>query len=271
MIGGKKGIGVSTLAVLILFLSIFLVLIAFTGGIKNFLQERSDVEVCRLSAIAQAKTKPAGLDVTKVSLKCPRRQVKFFEDRVEINGKRMRKYKFNKLDSNTVNKVVAEELRLCWYMMGEGELNVFRANLVVNENACVICSEIGFDKSVGKQTFSGLVDFLKTEKIPNSDEYYIDYLVKSQRNMYLTVPFVGLLPWTQYGPWGYGTTNFIEDESKRQKPDTTSFDTSKQYVIYFLGFKPGIVNSVLQAFDSAYYIGLGEPEKAVKECQRIVN
>jgi len=156
-------------------------------------------------------------------------------------------------------------------MMGEGTVDAFRQNIIKGENVCTICAEINFDNSVKQNEFWGLVKYLKTEKIPNSRDYYIDYLIKSQRNIYLELPLIGLLPWTQYGPWGNGTTNIKEIEGDKKKPSTTTFDTSKDYVIYFLGFKPGIFNDKLGAFSSAYYIGLGGPEKAAEECKRLVN
>lgn len=259
MIKEKKGIGAGALAVIILTLSIFVILIFFTDIFTGILKRGGDIEVCRLSVLAQARTKVVGK--TPISLECSRRQVKFFNNKVEINGKKEPKYDFKELDDEVVNKVIAEELRLCWYMMGEGKIDVFRQDIAIfGDRVCTICSEVSFDKKVNKnKKFNGLVNYLKGNKIQGQDVYYFDYLINSQRNLYL---LWGNIPWTQYTPWSYGTTNKIEE---------SFFQTDKNYVIYFLGSKPDWLSDKIKAFTSAYYIGLGDPGKAAEECKRLVN
>ena len=145
MTKGKKGIiGYGALATIILVLVVAFILLNWAGTFASILKKGSDIEVCRLSVLAQAQTKLLGQ--TPVSLKCSRRQVKLFNDKIEINGKKESKYEFKEVDDNIVNKLIAEELRLCWYMMGEGEINVFRQNIIVNtDTVCVVCAEISFD------------------------------------------------------------------------------------------------------------------------------
>ena len=276
----KKGIGFYTLAVLLILLAILLIFLPFTSTLVAMLKKGGDIEACRLSVLAQAQTKLGGS--SPVSLKCDRRQVKFYNNKIEINGKKDPKYDFKQLDSSVVNKAVAEELRLCWYMMGEGELNVFQQQLseativaFTGENVCNICSEISFDKSVDRtKQFTGLVDYLKGNKIPNQDAYYFDYLIKSQRNKYL---LWGIVPWTQYTPWSWGTTdkisdNLEEDLKKYQEAGTyTEFNPDERYIIYFLAWKPSWLKEKLHSSTSAYYIGLASPGKVVSGCRMLVN
>ena len=276
----KKGIGFYTLAVLLILLAILLIFLPFTSNLVGVLKKGGDVEACRLSVLAQSQIKLAGS--SPVSLNCDRRQVKFYNNKIEINGKKDPKYDFKQLDSSVVNKAVAEELRMCWYMMGEGELNVFQQQLseativgFTGENVCNICSEISFDKSVDRtKQFTGLVDYLKGNKIPNQDAYYFDYLIKSQRDKYL---LWGIVPWTQYTPWSWGTTDKIsdsleEDLKKYQETGTyTEFNPDERYIVYFLAWKPSWLKEKLRSSTSAYYIGLASPGKVVSGCRMLVN
>ena len=200
MIDGKRSMGYSTLAIIILLLVLAYVLLTNTNTFAGILKKGGDIEVCRLSVLAQASVKLAGQ--SPLSLKCPRREIKLFNDKVEINGKKEAKYEFKKLDDNIVNKIVAEELRLCWYKMGEGEVNVFQQAYVTEiDTVCLICSEISFDQKLENKQFQGLVDYLKGNKMHETDIYYFDYLIRSQRNTYL---LWGNIPWSQYTPWGLG-------------------------------------------------------------------
>jgi len=277
----KKAGGVGTLGVVILTLVVFLVLFPFTGIFASIVTKGGDIEACRLSVLAQAQKKIAGQ--TFVSLKCPRKQLKFFDDGVEINdGEKEPKYKFKKLDDEAVNRVIAEELWGCWDMMGRGKLDVFRNNLIglgAGDNVCIICAEMSFDKSVGQKQFKGLIDYLKGEKILGKDDYYWDELSDSQKDIYLDPPWIGKIPYTNYlmaGLFGqYSTTTELlemevnpEGEYEKQDPVV---DTSKEYVVFFSGFKPKATWKFLGWHESAYYIVFGSPAKAVSSCKRLVN
>jgi len=268
----KRAVAMPFLVILILGLIILLFMGPLISTINSTLKRSSDVEKCRISAVSQSTFKVAGASI--VSLKCPRRYLTFFDNRVVVNGKMMRKYEFDKLDDKTVNKVIAEELRLCWYKMGEGEYDVFKQNMMDGENVCVVCTEIDFDKGVEQSSFSGLTVYLNHE-MPNSNMAYLTYLVKSQRNMYVQLPRGIQVPWTQViSSWlrKKGTTNLIQKGfDPKEESKEAPFEKSKRYVVYFLGFKPGKFNDIVSAYDSAYYIGLGEPDKLENECARLQN
>ena len=123
-----------------------------------------------------------------------------------------------------------------------------------------------------------MLDYLKSNKIQGGKTSYFDYLIRSQSNLYIW----GDIPWTHYTPWGLGTTDLItsglsnaenfEENLKRYSQDKDAgFDANKNYVIYFLGFKPAWATELIKARKSAYYIGLGRPDKLVKECSRLQN
>ncbi|MBS3104695.1 hypothetical protein J4234_00390 [Candidatus Woesearchaeota archaeon] len=256
----KKGISAEMMVVLLAFVIVAMILLAFSSRLKDLLIQDSDVETCRLSVLAQAQTKIAGKTI--VPLECPRRLVKIFNDKAEINGKRS-KYQYKQLTNEQVNEIAAEELRLCWYMMAEGKRDVFEQSYFFSEGKyyqCIICSEIEFDKEVGTKSYEGLTDYLKSKKLPKMDISYHDYLIRSQQNLYL---LWGIVPWTQYTPWGYGTT---KRDSFKDK-----FETNEKYLIYFLAHKPSWLVGLTGGYTSAYYIGLGNEEKLREECAILIN
>lgn len=269
----KKGIGWGQMALIMLALVVAILLIFNTNLLAQVLKRGSNVETCRLSVLAQARLKVAGS--SPVRLDCERRNINFFKDKIEINGKKDSKYDFNALDKNTVNKAVAEELRLCWYMMGEGQINVFEQDISGGiENVCTICSEVSFDKEVDANIqFEGLLDYLKGTKIPNQDITYFDYLIRSQRSKYI----LGVIPWSYWTPWSWGTTDQISDnlqESLRKYQESKSYDDfnpSRRYVVYFLAWKPDVTNEALKTYTSSYYIGLATPSKITEKCSRLAN
>jgi len=274
----KKGIGYGAMAWMVLALFIAIALFSNTALIAQILKKDSNIEICKLSVLAQAQTKLAGSSLAK--LDCERRKVVFFEDKIEINNKKEPKYEFKKIDQNMVNKVVAEELRLCWYMMGEGQMNVFEQEPVdiaiqpIAEKVCAICSEVSFDKSVKQKEFSGFIDYLKSTKIPKGEIHYFEYLIRSQRDKYF---LWGWVPWTQYSPWGWGTTDRISDnmEGASKEYDETQTDSDfssyKRYVVYFLASKPTWLKEKFGHTTSAYYIGIATPSKVIQECTRLAN
>src|SRR3989338_5222821 len=210
----KKGLTWSTFGILVLLAATFLLLWAFAGNFVGILKEGGDVEACRLSVLAQAQTNKL-VGTSPVPFQCNRRQVKLYNNKIEINGQKDTKYDFKELNSNIVNKLVAEELRLCWYALGEGELSVFEQDLIdpgiitfTGESVCDICAEISFDKSVDStKQFTGLLDYLKSTKVPDGSYYYFDYLIKSQKDKYI----FGIVPWTHYTPWSWGTTDQVSE------------------------------------------------------------
>ena len=258
----SKGMITQQLVLIIILLVSAVVLFAATSSFTNIFKNKSDIEVCRLSVLAQEQTKFIGKSV--VSLDCPRRDVKFFNDKVEINTKKAKEYSFKEINEDIVNRAIANELSSCWYKIGEGNVDVFEREYIAGlNNVCLICAEIKFSKEIKESTFKNLDQYLKDNTLENSDITYHDYLVKEQRDRYISIPGLGALPWTQYIPNGFGTTSLIEDEG---------FNTNKHYVIYFLAFKPDWFNEKLvKAYSSAYYIGLAEPSKLSKVCNLLIN
>ena len=261
---GMEGIGivVSILAVLV----VFLVLFPFVNNINTKSKEKSDIETCRLSVLAREKTKFAGK--TSVNLDCPRRQIIFYNNKVEINGKKDASYNFKNLDDKTVNEVLAKELRLCWYKLGEGKVNGFDAPLFIPNSpkklSCLICSEIKFDDSLSKNIFYGLEEYLKNTKTQGTT--YWDYIIKPQK----VVKF-------RFNVVGKGFSGYIQD-STTSKIDINNFEAGKDYIIYYSVYQTDQVDQWInslpisnQDFNDDYYIGVDTPDNVIENCGIINN
>src|SRR3989338_2056864 len=97
----KKALGMGTLAVLIISLAVLFTLGFFSDAIAGIITGKGDIETCRLSVLAQSQTKfLGGLVESPISLKCPRIHITFFENKVEINGKKSGNYKFQELSND---------------------------------------------------------------------------------------------------------------------------------------------------------------------------
>ena len=255
-----------TMVILLIFVLGAIILFNFSGKLSTFFKEDSDIETCRLSVLAQSQTRNipvvnVGTPGTIVPLDCPRRILKVFEDKVEIKDKKSTKYKFKKLSEDDINNLVAEELRLCWYRMAEGKRNIFENSWIFGDPyTCLICSEIQFDDELKGKSYGGLLEYLKSRKIPKSDISYFAYLIRSQNNIHL---LWGRLPWAQWTPWGYGTTDKIDKDDK--------INTNDKYSIYFIAYKPSFASQVTKAYTQSSYIGLKIEEKLTEECHIQVN
>lgn len=259
----KKAIAITTVVALVILILGAWVMFAFAGKLGTLFKEDSDIETCRLSVLAQAQTRNipvVNVDTpgTIVPLDCPRRNLKIYDNKVEINGKESAKYDFKKLTQDEINNIIAEEMRLCWYKMGEGGKNVFEHSILLGvDKTCLICAEIEFDRKLNSE-YGGLVDYLKSRKISKGEISYYEYIAREQRNLYI----LNNIPWTQWTPWGKGSTERISEDR---------LITNQKYSIYFLAYKPSAVDQATGSLSIAYYIGLGKEDKLREECTVLVN
>lgn len=184
----------NAVVVMILVLVSALVLLGFGQRVFTKYTGEGAIETCRLSVMAQSKTELAGTSV--LSLECKRRYIDFYDDHVEFgnepdktktisvysDGEKTRRY--DTLDNDIVNYVIAEEMRICWYEFGEAQIEVFPNNEKLTEalgtaddDICFICSEIEFI-DINNKEYTGLIDYLK-ENYPKDAKYtYWDYFNK---------------------------------------------------------------------------------------------
>ncbi len=258
MINNKKGMGgQEALLIVILAVVVLLVFWPISKSFASLLKKDAEIEECRLSVLSHSSS----IGKKAVPLKCPRREVILSEKKIKINNEVETKYSFKKLDDETVNKLVAEELRKCWYKMGEGKINVFNNNLLAgNKRVCILCASIKFDSSVTQSRFTGIEEYLNN-KIPKSDITYSDYLIREQSKFFLggvALPFA-----KYYTKTGTQSTSRVDPE--------TVLDKDKEYFIYFLGIQPSELAEETQAIDPLYFIGLGSATEIYEQCEVLAN
>jgi len=135
----------STLAKLILFLVIALILIVFFGKVALFGRECSDLWACRLSVLASSK-----ISKEVVEIKCPMKEVEI-----------------TKADEDVIKKELAGEMAHCWYKMGEGKVSPFERDWFHRKRICVLHSEIEFDKKVQEKipTINNFLTYLADNEV----------------------------------------------------------------------------------------------------------
>ena len=226
----KKSQATDPLLIIIVAVAVGLILLVFFVYIFKGQSAVIDVEKCRFSVLAQANV-PEGKSL--LPLNCPRRIITFYNDHVEIGNtgkKGAEKYElyiagektksFDRITADIVNQIYAEELRICWYQMGEGNQDIFKEKITKNYNMCLICAEMNFDENVKTDEFKGLGEYLN-KNIPYKQQKYIDYLSKT---------VTGEKSWWGLYKKEYTTLPVINS--------TFSISTKDKNVILFNAFKP---------------------------------
>jgi hypothetical protein len=195
----KKGQVESTLAIVVIACIIGVILIIAGWAWLNAMNKKTDLETCKLSVLGKSYSKPGGK--SPLELNCPRTSISFYNNQVisrvkdkettkKVITKGARTDKFSNLTDDIFFQVVSEELRNCWYKMGEGKLNPFDSKLLLTYNICLVCSSIAFNQ-VQAKTFTGLQEYMNETAMPQSDMTYGDYLsytdTKSGIKMPITV------------------------------------------------------------------------------------
>ena len=252
-----------TLLILIIFIVAAGILFWYTGALAGILKKEVDDEVCRLSVLAQTNTKGI-TGKSPIKLDCPRHHITFFPKKVEKDSKELiikltdqkPASKFDSLNNDIINHVVAEEMRKCWRKMGKGDLSVFENSFFAGvDSVCLICSEIEFDKSVPAQIFSGLPSYLENE-IPRPNEAagkkYSDFLIKEYSGIQTTT-------------W---PPSIWFDEKSLDLDKEAKLDTGKKYFIFFKGMKFALTDFINE---DRYFIFLAESDKIRQTCSILYN
>ncbi|MEM4259655.1 MAG: hypothetical protein QXG00_00305 [Candidatus Woesearchaeota archaeon] len=184
----KKGISMFTVSLIIIIVGLAVMLLLLNKCTTN-LNSYKNREVCKTSVYTQAVTKfklgPLKVD-SPFTIECNTMNVKFYNTKVEVNGDKVSFYyrgaqirSFSSLTDEHVNAFLAEELKRCWYQFYEGKLEILNDqyyDLGKNEKLCFICDQISFNKDVSQNSFSGFYNYLKENKMANSDITYYEYI-----------------------------------------------------------------------------------------------
>jgi len=256
----------SQTAQLILWVAVILIVLPLSYNLYQTIS-RSDDEMCRLSVLQHSKIKDLANPLVNTEIECNRKTIKFFDDHVEINGKlepvkvmAKTQAKFDNLDSKIIDQVLADEMYHCWRKMGAGDMDVFAADIEgISNNVCLICAQVEFD--IGQDhTYTDLNKYLGQNLIHQEEDKgmtYEAYLNKSWPTYWHIAGI--LLPWTQ---------SMAQTESSLQLQD---IDTTKTYSVYFMGFKPSLIDAAIKAYDNQYYLFVSEVGKIPDTCDYIYN
>jgi hypothetical protein len=157
----------------------------FIGIILPLISDDYDVELCRTTALVNDvhRTKNPLSKEQILDLKCPMKEVVITEKDVLFKKEINKRMFFTK---------IAEEMRTCWYMMGEGEFKPVDQNILYGStNPCIVCAHISFDDKLKKRVekegivFDGFFEFLNETPMLKSDMSYYEYLSRE----YLSVDY----------------------------------------------------------------------------------
>jgi hypothetical protein len=151
MIRSKKA-DVGTLALIIIVLASAAVLGGFVYKWGTGAKEESKVEACRMSILNAARSKQLNFQAPLLSIDCPRGQLG------DIILRKKDIVEDNKIDVKKAHRIIAEGMKECWHMVGEGLYDPFSAWEGADTSYCLICKTVYFDDD--------LIDFMNNERIP---------------------------------------------------------------------------------------------------------
>ncbi len=155
-------------------------------------KETIDLETCHNSVLIKAITPNvpiSGGKLVELPLRCKTEKIcistKTKGDCDEFYGKYTTKKVIKDPDKQQekIKEILAEQLYNCWWMMGEGKVQVFtrEASGTYYKDRCVLCARIAFSKELKEQ--GGKVklffNYLQNTKVPGAEYTYLDFLSKS--------------------------------------------------------------------------------------------
>ena len=208
---------------IILVLLVFFILFGISGKILQIIKESGNDAACTASAQISSGTKIGGIET--IQLNCPIKliDIKMGDLTAEINKARDQLNRISKYNQNNPNKPItveyfmnpdskklkeyaldqkiSEQMRKCWYTLGEGKLDLFNAwygdqnkhywDILFPKDkipiTCVVCSRIKFDQDIktAYPEVKSLNEWLKMNTVPSKDVTYYDYLIDELHDQYL--------------------------------------------------------------------------------------
>lgn len=176
----------TTLQKLIIGVLVVLLIATVTVLVINAMKKVSAQEICRMSVFGKAQSKRLTAGTAALTnLECYTRYVNVRQQGIFVDSQYGKEFDdFSDDRSRETKRYIAEELRNCWYQMGEGKYDPFgslegsiASSPIKDDSHCMICSEIQFvDKTID---MSGLTEIFK-EKMQNSALTYNDYLYQGK-------------------------------------------------------------------------------------------
>jgi hypothetical protein len=187
---------------LVILLVVALVIIIFLGKTKSLAEAETVADLCRQSIEVNAIGRIGGTPLFE-EIKCPTEYKTIDTD-----------------NSKEIQEDLAHDMASCWHKMGEGEYELFNADMMQENQYCIICSVAEFDNT---QQIDGFLDYMANNPAPllytnGKTMSYTDYLQ------------------------GYSTDDAIKLLYKQEIDDVV--DTQYDYATIFLYSKKGYVSKV---------------------------
>jgi len=276
----KKAMLIGELTIIIVVV-LAVILVIFVADLKAGV-EGMDRDICKKSVSIQAAVMNAPYGTGIVQTKCKTYNVNFYDDRVEINGKRQSVVdtrlgqsgqvvkKFNGLTNDIVNEVAAEELRFCWYQYLEGKKFIFdRHDWVAilstsQKRLCILCDEISFDPNVAQSEFTGFYDYTKTHEMNDRSYTYYSYYAE------------GSTICTDYSPTPINCwESYFADQITKNYPsmtpqNTPTFEKGKKYAVVFImrGLKSAKID-ILSESDVDFFSYILPTDELKNQCDSL--
>jgi len=156
-----------------------------------------DKQACHQSVIYKAsvpKLPGTREKIVELPLKCKTEKICITSDKFDKGncddtylGEEYETVKISKDKSKweeEINKIFADKMQECWWMMGEGKLQLYNRELEWKKR-CFICTRIAFDKNFAGEMdrVTGIQKYLQTNKPQASEKTYWQYLTNSDLNV----------------------------------------------------------------------------------------
>ncbi len=194
---------------LVILLVVALFVIILYGKTQALSEAQNTVDVCKNSIEINAIGHISGMELFD-EVKCPT------------------EYKTIDTDNNEeIKKTLAHDMASCWYKMGQGQYELFPANILQKTQFCVICTVDEFDSN---QKVEGFLDYMAKNPAPliytgGKAKSYTDYLQR------------------------YSTDDIMKLQYEQETDDI--IDTSYDYATIFMYTKKGYVSKELGAVGGA--------------------
>ena len=162
---------------------------------------------------------------------------------------------FSTTDSK-INELFAKLMGECIQMGGGVNSKAFSSSLLEG-TVCLKCSNIEFDRSIGKYSFSGLREYLEKNNAPGKDKKYADIFNNNNDHKEAWIDFSDK---NNLIPAKYGKT----------------IDASQLYSVFFIGIKEGNAKGLFWDFklfdrQDTYFVYAATADKAHEVCNKEVN
>jgi len=171
----KKAMAMTTMVGLALIVIVLFILILFIGNTANRISDESKTYGCKKS-VETAAGKQLGVSATSIDfaelINCPTKYLTI-----------------DTSDTDEASKKIAEELRKCWWQMGEGKLDIFQQQ---SATYCVICAVI--ERWTGDKNVDGFLDWMNEHKVAATERTYMEYLTGTSKDYLIYSSSQGFTP-----------------------------------------------------------------------------